>query len=204
MSNRFESSQDPAALIHALSNQRLVHHNDAIARKLALVAELEEYQPGKQFYLRGDVGVNVLFLLLQGSVELTLQDRRLGTLEREQFFGEFPLLDPGLDYTVSVVAREKTVVAKISEPQLCFLASEYPEIWKNVARELATRLRASSEAGRHSSDAVKPDEVSIGDLWKRLTIPQISRLLGALLTTFAAVATVAYRLGALNVLGKLQ
>ena len=51
------------------------------------------------------------------------------------------LVDPGQRRSASVVANDDVVVARLSEREFTRLANSYPRLWRNVARELAHRLR---------------------------------------------------------------
>lgn len=50
-------------------------------------------------------------------------------------------IDPSARRSADVVAIEQTVLAKISEPAFSKLASEYPDLWRRLALEIAERLR---------------------------------------------------------------
>jgi CRP-like cAMP-binding protein len=203
MLERFQGIEGTRRLTETLADQRLVQHNDAIARRLADIVELQVLPESKQLYLLGEPGNNVLFLVLSGSVDLSIKDQRLATLESGQFVGEFPILNPSLDYTVSVVARERSTVGKVSEQQFLSLASDYPEVWKNMAKELATRLRATSAPKQSpwASTSVKAADLTIGELLRGLTIPQLSKIIATLSAALAAVATAAYKVGTIHLFG---
>ena len=132
MLERFEGKNGKRRLVEVLAEQELVQHNDIIARKLADITKVEDFQKGKQLYVQGEPGKNFLFFVLRGSIELSVQNKRVAILEPGQAVGEFPIVDPSLNYTVTVVAREQSVVARVSEEQFLSIARDYPEIWKNL------------------------------------------------------------------------
>lgn len=203
MLERFEGRDGRRRLIEVLADQRLVQHNDAIAQKLTDMVRVEEFPEKKQLYVRGESGKNVLYLVLSGSIDLAIQEKHLATLEPGQFVGEFPILNVSLDYAVSVFAREKSVVASVSEQQFLSLASEYPEIWKNMAKELATRLKNTNTVKQRlaASGAIKLEEITIGEIWKGLTASQLSIIITTIFAALSAVATVAYKMGTIKLFG---
>ena len=197
MLERFEGKNGKRRLVEVLAEQELVQHNDIISRKLADITKVEDFQKGKQLYVQGEPGKNFLFFVLRGSIELSVQNKRVAILEPGQAVGEFPIVDPSLNYTVTVVAREQSVVARVSEEQFLSIARDYPEIWKNMAKMLVTRLRKTSEPQQEpsSSEAVKPGEITIGKLMSSLTVAQLWTIIVAIIGALAAVATVSYKMG---------
>jgi CRP-like cAMP-binding protein len=190
-------------LTEILSDQRLIQHNDTIARKLADMVKVEELPETKQLYIRGEAGKNCLFFILSGSIDLLIQDKHIATLEPGQFVGEFPILNASLDYDVSVVAREKSVIASVPEHQFLSVTMDYPEIWKNMAKELATRLRKVNTAKQQMDAmcAIKPEELTIWTILKSLTVQQSWIIIVTIFTVLSTVAATAYTMGATKLLG---
>ena len=190
MTERFEGADGKRKLIKILSDQALVQHNEAIACKLAELVSVEEVPETKQIYVRGEPG-NVLFLILSGRIDLSVQGEPIAALEPGQFVGEFPILNSSLDYTVSVVARQKSVIASLSESQFLSLASDHPEIWRNMAKELANRLQSANVTKQLAAPAKAPSELTIAELLGGLKPVQLWSVLGAL----AALVAGAFALG---------
>lgn len=188
MPARFEGADGKRRLINILADQTLVQHNEAIARKLADRVTIDEFPESKQLYIRGEPGKNVLFLILSGRIDLSIKDRPVATLEPGQFVGEFPILHSSLDYTVSVAARDHCIVASLPEAQLLSLAEEYPEIWRNMAKALAARLRTANTASQ-STVAKEPSELTVAQLLGGLKPVQLWSLLAALATLVAGAFT---------------
>ena len=191
MLERFAGTDGKRRLIKVLADQKLVQHNEAIARKLADLVKVEEFPETKQLYVRGEPGKNVLFLVLSGRIDLFVEDKPVRTLEAGQFVGEFPILNSSLDYTVSVVASEKCVVASLSEPQLLSLVSDHPEIWRNMAKELAIRLRIASITRQPAAAAKALTELTVAELIGGLKPVQLWGVFAAL----AALVAGAFTLG---------
>lgn len=151
MLEHFEGSKGRHNLVEAFAKQELVDRNDTIASKLAHVAALEALDEGKSLYVAGDPGRGALFFLLHGSLDLLFQGQRVARLQPGQCVGEFPILEHSVNYTVTAVAREQSVVASVSEENFRSIASEHPELWKNMAKMLAWRLFRANEANLKSS-----------------------------------------------------
>jgi CRP-like cAMP-binding protein len=183
-------------LVEALADQELVNHNMPIAQELADEVSLEDLQKGKQLYVQGERN-NVLYFLLSGSIDLSIQDQPIATLTPGQCIGEFPILAPNLQYTVTAVAREQSVVASMPEAKLLLTASKHPEIWKHMARMLVNRLYRTSEPkpGPAPSGVIRPGDLTIGQIWRALTVTHFWAIITALFTLLAAVATASYKLG---------
>jgi len=135
----FETPFDKASLAKALAGQELVQHDHAIASKFAEIARVDPIPEGGQLYRQGDVR-KVLFFILDGSVDLSVDGKHVATLGSGQCVGEFPIIDPSLQYTVTAVASEEGWVASVSEEQFRSVASKYPVLWENMAKMLVTRL----------------------------------------------------------------
>lgn len=202
MRDRFLHKDGKKRLVKAFAEQELVLQNDALAQELADAAEVKDCDEGQQLFTRGQQGQNCLFFILTGSFDLFVRDELVTTMEPGQAVGEFPILDPGLDYTVTIRARERSVVAQVTEKQLESLADDFPSIWRNMAKMLVTRLRKTNEllhnarvAHQTPEAALTPGTLTIDQLIRGLTVGQLWKVGGAIVVVAAAIATVAYNIG---------
>ena len=199
MQERFEGKDGNKQLTKVLADQRLVQHDEAIARKLADMVKVANIPEGNKLYVGGEQGRNILFLILSGSFDLLVKDKPVATLGAEQFIGEFPILNSSLDYTVCAVARENSVVASLTEPQLLELTKVHPEIWRSMAKELAVRLRNAAAARQLDPlRPIKPGEVPFWEILKSLTTPQVVGILAGL----SFITSAAYKMGVMKLLGQ--
>ena len=143
MIERFEGPEGMRRRVEVLKNQKLVLQNPALAQALAEEVILRECERNEILYLEGDAGHTPLYFILTGSLDVLVKGNPVTVVPDGQAVGEFPLLDPSLAYTVTVRSRETSVVAEISETQFLGVAEKFPEIWKNMAKMLAARLRAT-------------------------------------------------------------
>lgn len=199
---RFEGKDGKRRLVEVFAEQELVHHNDTIANKLADISEIKELQEGEQLYFRDKPGKKALFFILYGSLDLSDRGKPITIMETGQAVGEFPIVDPSVNYTVTAVAREQSVVAEVSEEQFHSIAKDYPEIWRNMAKMLVKRLRKNNELRQGPSSTaeikpgeIKPGDLTIGKLIKDLPVSQVWTIIVAIISALATVATVAYKMG---------
>jgi CRP/FNR family cyclic AMP-dependent transcriptional regulator len=143
--SRYFGEHNRSRLIRALANQEIVRHDEGLARRLAEVVELLEVPEGDCLYLQGEPGTNSLFMVIHGKFDLLVQNTPQATIEAGKAIGEFPILDPSIAMSATVVAGSDSVVAKLSEAELDAVAVDYPAIWKNMARFIADRLRRIGE-----------------------------------------------------------
>jgi hypothetical protein len=92
------------------------------------------------------------------------------------------LIEKGYDWTVYWTDLNPDVVK--TERFRGFLTS-----WKNAVDEYDRNKNALTES------KIDPVELTLGFILKSLTIPQIWKLISAIVTTFIAIATVAYKIG---------
>jgi CRP-like cAMP-binding protein len=59
--------------------------------------------------------------------------------------GEMAVVDPDARRSASVSAVADSVVARITELEFSALADRFPRLWRRIALELASRLRAGGE-----------------------------------------------------------
>jgi CRP-like cAMP-binding protein len=103
----------------------------------------------------GDRG-DTLFFLLSGTVDVQVQldggrTHRLSTVGPGVAFGELAMLDRSRR-SADVVATDDSVLARISVDDLHDLGDRFPQmmatIYRNLATNLARRLRAANEQVR--------------------------------------------------------
>lgn len=200
MPERYLGEEGKERLVEVFNQQELVLHNENIARKMAKVATVEGFKENKQLYVQGEPGNNFLYFVLSGSFILYVkdQDEPVATIKSGQAVGEFPIVSPSLNYTVTVFAKERSVIARVSEKQFLLIAEDYPEIWKNMAKMLVTRLQEKNERPCEqvtNLNKIKPGDLTIGELLSGIPVAQSCGIVVAAVGAFTAVATVAYKIG---------
>ena len=139
---QFTGSEGHKNLVRVIADARLVQHNSNVAEQLAKVAKLQEYKTNKIVYSAGQPSKGNLYLIVCGKFDLIIGNTVLEMTTGETL-GEFPAIDPSMTYTVTVRAHEPSVMAVISKNALFSIADKYPEVWRNMAKLLVSRLRAT-------------------------------------------------------------
>ncbi len=123
------------------------------------ILKLCEFKPGETICHEGDPG-DKMWLLAKGSVSVRLHvtdyrgSRRLTSLGRGTIFGEMALIE-GARRSATIVADEDVVCYQLSGDDFNVMSRDKPDIavkiMRNTARELARRLRQTSEDLRHAT-----------------------------------------------------
>ncbi|MGH6980820.1 MAG: cyclic nucleotide-binding domain-containing protein, partial [Stellaceae bacterium] len=123
------------------------------------VLKLHEFKAGDAICREGDPG-DKMWLLVKGSVSVRLEvtdtrgSRRIASLTRGTVFGEMALIE-GMPRSATIVADEEVVCYELSGNDFDVLLRDKPTIataiMRNIARELARRLRRTSEDLRHAT-----------------------------------------------------
>jgi CRP-like cAMP-binding protein len=145
---RFEGKRGRRLLVEAMKAQRLVGGKSTLARALVEQVKLAELLPDAVLIQEG-ASDNDLYFVLAGRVAVLVGGLEIGAREAGQHVGEVALLDPKAPRSATVVAREPTVVAKITERDFAAVASSAPALWRALAAGLGEIL---SERNRRVAD----------------------------------------------------
>lgn len=122
--------------------------SDAAAEKLARVSSLLNFDKPRTLYREGERSHGVLYFILNGMVTLSDQGGLSYPVPENKMIGEFPMLLPGQAYTVTAEVMKESVIAKVPMDEFRSIANDHPELWENMAKMLATRLKESNEKRR--------------------------------------------------------
>jgi len=143
MISRFLGEGGPARLIAGLRAQRIISDEETLAAEIAKIAcliELEPNTPTSEFIKQGATD-NDIYLILDGKVSVRVHGREVAVRVSGYHVGEMALIDSTARRSASVVAVERTVLAKVSEASFASLANQFPQLWRRLALDLAERLR---------------------------------------------------------------
>ena len=162
MREPFEGEEGKRRLVAVFAEQDLVGNNLALAQKLAETAKVDECEEGQELYRQGEQSKGYLYFVLSGAFDLLDRSNRIATISSGQVVGEFPILDPSVNYAVTCRAQADSTVGLVTEDQLQLIGEEYPELWKNMAKILAGRLRGrmnrfTTKRLPVQRDAIAPD-----------------------------------------------
>jgi CRP-like cAMP-binding protein len=102
-------------------------------------SEQQQHAAGNVIFEAGDPG-KVMYVVLEGEVEIRLNDKPVSTVGPGEFFGEMALLEPG-PRSASAVARSDCRLAPVSQARFLLLAQQTPQFSLHVMRVLVERLR---------------------------------------------------------------
>ncbi|HET9595469.1 MAG TPA: protein kinase [Anaeromyxobacteraceae bacterium] len=152
MIERFEGKGGRRLLLEAMNAQQLVARKRPLARMLVERLSLAELAPD-EVLIREGASDNDLYFVLAGRLAVVVGGSEVGTREAGQHVGEVALLDATAARSATVVAREQTVVAKISERDFAAVAEAAPTIWRALATGLSGTL---AQRNRHAGGTVTP------------------------------------------------
>jgi CRP/FNR family transcriptional regulator, cyclic AMP receptor protein len=121
--------------------------SDCSKRDLQTVARVVRSIPHKQGTViarEGDPGVG-LFIIVDGTAEVSIGGKRRATLGPGDFFGEIALLDGG-PRTATVTATSDVQLLGLTEWVFRGLMVEHPSIALKTLQQMAGRLRAATKA----------------------------------------------------------
>jgi len=143
---RFAGREGRVRLAETLNKQELISHELTTARKFALAAKVKTLEAGQDLYLQGEAGRNSVFFLVGGKLGLLVNEKRVRMVNTGEMIGEFPILDSGLAYAVTVRSAEDAVLAVVPEGAFRAIATEHPIIWEKMAEMLVRRLCETTRA----------------------------------------------------------
>ena len=139
MKERFAGETSHRILLDTLKDQKIVAGNTELAEQIAAVGELLDIKTGETIIEQGNED-NDTYLILAGSFDIVVNGRAINKRVPNDHVGEMAAIQPTQRRSATVVARESSVVIKLTEPQLAALGDQYPNIWRCIAKELARRL----------------------------------------------------------------
>lgn len=81
-----------------------------------------------------------LFLIFSGRLDVIVDGQEVVRRMTGETVGELELVSPHIKRIATVVARDQSIVGSISEADFAKLAIRYPVLWRNIARNLVSRL----------------------------------------------------------------
>ena len=138
----YEGEEGHRRLIRVLGNSSALRGIEHVASQVADVAVLHDYAPSATLMEQG-ADDDDIFFLLKGKVSVRVNGVEVNTrcATKAEHIGEMSLIDPPAHRSASIIAIEPTVAAVVSEPAFTKLAQEHSTLWRNLALELANRIR---------------------------------------------------------------
>lgn len=105
--------------------------------------EPREFGVGEVIFRTWDMGAE-MYVVLEGEVEISVDDKILETIGPGEPFGEMALIDQA-PRVATAIARSPAKVAVIPERRFLFLVQQYPDFALYIMKVMADRLRRMNE-----------------------------------------------------------
>jgi predicted nucleotide-binding protein len=165
MEKRFDGETGQRRLIDLLREQKTVRGSEALAVELAGLVKVKELRVGEVLIEEGADDTD-LYFILDGSFDVVVRGKRIAERGAGNHVGEMAAAQPGQRRSASVVASSNAVVAKLEEKDLVHLGERFPDIWRQIARELARRLLE-----RNQFIAVSREKIRVFIITSREALP---------------------------------
>ena len=140
MLQRFVGEDRRRFVIEALESQPVIGGQVELAGTVCGASTIHSWEPG-EILISEDDWDDAIWFLLAGSVSVLVRGRRVAVRKSGQHVGEMALLDPAAPRSATVIAEEEVVAARISSAIFREIADAHPALWRNLARDMADRLR---------------------------------------------------------------
>lgn len=154
MIERFEGAVGRTALEDALSQQRLVLGNDALASRLADVGSLLDVAAGQVLIRQGAQDTDVYFIIT-GRFQVQVHGREVASRGPTEHVGEMSALVATAARSATVLATEPSVVLKVSASDFKNAANDFPRVWQQITRQLVERLHQRNNLVRPAHQSAR-------------------------------------------------
>ena len=128
------------AIQSALKMQPIFQSNGAAIVSVARKCKFESFPKGAKIISQGGKDTDLIFIL-KGSVEILVKNRNHIVRKAGTHIGEMAAIDPTAKRSATVRTIESTDIARISEEDFSKIAARWPNLWRQLALELANRVR---------------------------------------------------------------
>jgi small-conductance mechanosensitive channel len=140
--------------------------DDATIHTMSEKAPIEVFGAGEVVVRQGDGGSS-LFIVLKGSLEVSVDDTIVGNIHEDSFFGEMSLLT-GEPRSATVRAESEVWLAEVTKQLLEPILSSNPEIMETLSNILAEREARTKVSQVAHADVVTNPALRREDYLKRL------------------------------------
>jgi len=144
---RFTGANGNRICLEAMKEQLIVQGSESIARALCKKGKLRYCKVDQIIIKQGD-GTNGLAFILAGKVAVVRNNREIAHRLAGECVGEMAVIDVRQKRSASIVAKEDCVVVLVPEANFTQVAHKYPVLWRNLAKQIACRLRQRLEGVR--------------------------------------------------------
>ncbi len=138
--HRFTGAEGVRRIADILSGIDFIGAAPDMAKWFAERVSPKEISSGELIYQQGERAHGILYVLLCGACNILVDGNVVTTLTPGQSVGSFPLIDPTLNYSVSLQATETSFFACIAEEDFVRAANDNPVIWRKLAKKHVARI----------------------------------------------------------------
>jgi CRP/FNR family transcriptional regulator, cyclic AMP receptor protein len=139
VTKRFEGDGGRRRLVEVLKDQKIVGGNLELAEEIATLGELVDVA-SEVTLIEQDSDDNCIYLILSGSFRVLVNCQQIALRFPGDHVGEMAAIQPSQPRCATVIASKPAAVLRLTEDQLESLGRQYPEIYRQFAKELARRL----------------------------------------------------------------
>lgn len=136
---RYEGEKGKRLRVQSALDSRMVGGNATLAEKVAECATLRTFAAGDHLIEQGGDD-NQVFILIAGRCEVRINSKVVASRVPGDHIGEMAAIQPSQQRSATITAIEPVAVFELSEALFAELASEHPEMYRSIARDLARRL----------------------------------------------------------------
>lgn len=154
MLERYQGTSGRRITVDALLSQKLIAGNRDLAEHLADKVELLEKNAGEILIEQG-ASDNDLYLIFSGAFDVVVNKRCIGRRFANDHVGEMAAIEPSQTRSATVIATDKSVVARVTEADLSEVGQKHTDVYRYIARELSKRLYQRNAHVGTARDRVK-------------------------------------------------
>ena len=140
MLERFSGIDNRTTVIRALKDQLSIGDDNELAETIYEQSVLEEFSQGSTI-IEDSAPDNDFFFILSGEASVCVGGREIAVRKAGEHIGEMAVVDPAHPRSAAVIAKYDVVTAQLPARAFADIADANPRLWRNIARELAVRLR---------------------------------------------------------------
>lgn len=140
MIERFDGDDGRRLLVDALTKQKMVGGNAALAETLADLVALRQLAPGEML-IADNAADNDLYLVLSGTLDVVVKGIKVAERTTNDVVGEMGAVDPTMRRTAAVYASTEALVATLPERHLSHVGAVHPEVFRHLAVLMAQKLQ---------------------------------------------------------------
>ncbi|MCF8243745.1 MAG: nucleotide-binding protein [Saprospiraceae bacterium] len=154
MIKRFQGEEGKRKIIQALTDCQIFIGDTLASEKIAEVGNLFPFIEGQIIITQGESDDD-LYIILSGELEIHVNKRLVAVRDAAQDVGEMCVVDPKAPRSATVKARTNGVALKVSESDFTKIADQHPILWRNIASQLANRLRERGRLLKAPNEIIK-------------------------------------------------